>query len=359
MNLHIGVNLLVLTRRPPAGTGYYAISLFEALVEVDRPGTTVTGFAAQEAAGYFSARARERLHILPSGGRRDRVLNELLRLPRAARRAGVDVTVNPAFLGAPWGSPRRALVIHDLYFRSVPTLMPRRRRWLLRAAVPWLARASDPVFAVSAATRTELAAFYPPLGARARVLHNGNRTLRGDASPASPTSRPYLLMVGTLTANKSPEVVVAALAALRRMGRDLMLVHIGDDQGRLAPLAAAAGVEADVAVLGHQPDDVLLTHYAHCAALVLPSIREGFGLPLIEAQAQGAPVIASDCDALVEVGGDAALFFPVNDPDALVEAVLTVLDDPARRAVLVERGRANAAKFSWDRTAAELLAALA
>ena len=357
--LHIGVNLLVLTRHPPAGTGFHAINLFEALVAANQPDIIITGFAARGTEAYFSLKAGAKLHLLPSTSRLDRLANELVRLPLAARASRVDLVLNPAFLGVRWGSPRRSLIIHDLYFRSDPTLVPKRRRWLLRTVTPWLARGSDPLFAVSKATRAQMCKFYPELGQRTKVLVNGNRVLAGAPTPTSPFTRPYLLMVGTLTPNKAPEVVVAALAKLRRSGIDLMLVHIGDDCGRLNPLAAEADISDDVVVLGRQPDNVLRNHYAHALAVVLPSIQEGFGLPLIEAQACGAPIIASNCDALKEVGADAASFFRLDDPSALADAVLTLIADPAHRSDLIERGQRNAARYSWERTAAEFLHAIA
>jgi len=363
----IGVNLLVLTDRPPGGTGHHAISLFEALIAAELNGTTevqITGFATEAAAHHFSPAVRSRLVLLPSGRGSQRIANEMLRLPMAARRAGIDVVVNPAFFGAPWGSPRRALIVHDLYFRSVPHLVPRRRRLLLQTVVPLLGRRSDTIFTVSQATKSEMERYYPRLGARAEVLYSGNRVLPepGDGSEGElsvpSVERPYLLMVGHLTANKSPETVIAALAALKRAGRDLKLVHIGDDAGRLAPLAVEAGVAADVVTLGSQPDSILAACYAHCEALVIPSIREGFGLPLIEAQAQGAPVIASSCEALVEIGGDSALYFSVDSAEECASVIRNVLDDHDQRGLLIEHGYVNAARFRWDRTATRLLEVL-
>ena len=361
--MHVGVNLLVLTEKPPGGTGYHAISLFEALVDktdTDLSGDCVTGFAAEHAACYFSPGARRRLKLLPRGPGWRRIVNEAAALPMAARRLGIDVMVNPAFLGVPWGSRRRALIIHDLYFKSDPALVPPKRRLLLNAVVPHLGRASDIIFAVSGATRTEIMTYYPSLGSKTKVLHSGNRVLlRSDAPPpARPIDGPYLLMVGHLTANKLPETVVAALASLHQRGYKMQLVHLGDDGGRLGPLAAAAGASDSVLALGHQPDEALGAYYAHCEALVIPSIREGFGLPLLEAQAHGAPVIASNCAALREIGGDSALFFPVASAEACAQAVSALLVDPDLRRDLIARGSANAAGFRWERTAEQLMEAL-
>ena len=372
--VRIGVNLLVLTDRPPGGTGHHAISLFEALVEADQDGAAraqIVGFAVDEAAQHFSAAARERLVMLPSGQGWRRALNELVRLPLAARRAGITWMINPAFFGAPWGSPKRALIIHDLYFRSVPHLVPSRRRTLLRAVVPLLGARSDIIFTVSNATRTELVRYYPGLAKRTLVLPSGNRALRSEGDqrtdqddypdphlPApvpAQVRQPYLLMVGHLTANKSPQTVVAAMAALNQLGRGLTLVHVGDDAGRLGPLGTEMGVSGDIVALGPQSDPVLAGCYEHCSALVIPSIREGFGLPLIEAQAHGAPVIASACDALMEVGGKTALYFPVGSATACADVISLVIDDAVTRDRLIERGYANAARFRWDRTANLLL----
>jgi glycosyltransferase involved in cell wall biosynthesis len=92
--------------------------------------------------------------------------------------------------------------------------------------------------------------------------------------------------------------------------------------------------------------------------LSFPSLYEGFGLPVLEAMACGAPVIAADNSALPEVAGDAALLVPATDPRAIAVAIESVLSDDNRRSELIECGFARAARFSWTATAAQTLALL-
>jgi alpha-1,3-rhamnosyl/mannosyltransferase len=96
--------------------------------------------------------------------------------------------------------------------------------------------------------------------------------------------------------------------------------------------------------------------YAGARAFAYPSLAEGFGLPPLEAMACGVPVVASTDPALAENLGDAALLVDATDVGALADALRRVLADDALRATLVARGRARAAAFGWERTAAGLLA---
>jgi glycosyltransferase involved in cell wall biosynthesis len=123
------------------------------------------------------------------------------------------------------------------------------------------------------------------------------------------------------------------------------------------PVVAAAERLADrVRLLGPVPAADLAALYAAATAFVFPSLYEGFGLPPLEAMAQGTPVVASRASCLPEVLGDAALLVAPDDEEALAEALRAILADPGLRAELSQRGLARAARFSWERTAASTLA---
>ena len=136
--------------------------------------------------------------------------------------------------------------------------------------------------------------------------------------------------------------------------RGRFVLYTGDDGPRkgLATLRAALpdGVPLKLAGPGHGyvGDHELLRLYRTAAVLVLPSLYEGFGLPLLEAMACGTPCIASDDPALVEVAGGAALHFPRGDSDALRRCIEQVLDDAGLRADLSRKGIARARAFRWD-----------
>jgi glycosyltransferase involved in cell wall biosynthesis len=109
--------------------------------------------------------------------------------------------------------------------------------------------------------------------------------------------------------------------------------------------------------LGQIPRDDLTALYAGASVFCFPSLEEGFGLPVLEAMAAGAPVVTSSATATADVAGDAALLVDPQRPEALAEALATLLDDPATAAELVLRGRARAEALRWDRAASATLAA--
>ncbi|MGH2864922.1 MAG: glycosyltransferase, partial [Solirubrobacteraceae bacterium] len=123
------------------------------------------------------------------------------------------------------------------------------------------------------------------------------------------------------------------------------------DDGSLARRAATAGVGEDVRLLGSCSAEELELLYALAACLVLPTLHEGFGMPVLEAMARSLPVACSDVPALREVAGPAALYFDPRSPARVAAAIAELLDDTGPSVRLRELGHARAASFSWPRAA--------
>ena len=111
-------------------------------------------------------------------------------------------------------------------------------------------------------------------------------------------------------------------------------------------------------MLGFVDEDDLVALYAHATAVAYTSLHEGFGLPVLEAMAAGAPVLTSDRSSMPEVGGDSVLYCDPTDVESIGAGLLRLLTDPLLRMDLIARGRERAATFSWERTARATLAAL-
>ena len=173
---------------------------------------------------------------------------------------------------------------------------------------------------------------------------------------------PFALYVGTVEPRKNVLTAVRAVASLRRNGSDVKLVLIGGrgwvTRRTLAELSAA---EADgtAIVTGYLPDRERDAVLASASCLVLPSIYEGFGLPLLEAMERGLPCISSTAPALVELSGDAALHIEPYDVEAWAEGVERVLTDRELSEQLSLAARQRALRYSKEETARSFEAALA
>jgi glycosyltransferase involved in cell wall biosynthesis len=257
---------------------------------------------------------------------------EQLLLPAAAARAHAAAIYSPANL-APLAWPTNVVQIHDaVALRHPEWYSTAYVRWQ-RAVMPRIARRAKLVITVSEFSRAEIAA---TLGVDSVVIPGG---VDERFAPGEP--RDYVLTVATRIARKN----LGALDATRRAlaGRGIDLVAVGSGRGYMR---AEDGIPGR-----YVPDDELPALYAGARAFVLPSLYEGFGLPVLEAMASGVPVVASNRAALPETCGDAALLVDPEDPSAIAEAVLAAATDESVRAPLIEAGRARAARFTWERTA--------
>jgi glycosyltransferase involved in cell wall biosynthesis len=178
----------------------------------------------------------------------------------------------------------------------------------------------------------------------------GATELMPGALPALPFER-FVLYVGDTDERKDLPTLYDAMRVVRVQRPDLGIVHIGPNQFGLPP---AHGL--DVVSLGVVDDATLAAAYRACTAFVFPSRYEGFGLPVLEAMANGAPVVSSSAPALPEVGGEAVMYADPGDVLGFAQAILNIAADPMIADNLRESGHARAAERSWVRTAGELLA---
>jgi glycosyltransferase involved in cell wall biosynthesis len=160
----------------------------------------------------------------------------------------------------------------------------------------------------------------------------------------------FVLYVGDTDERKGLPTLYAAMRSVQLERPDIGLVHIGPNQFGLPPADGIA-----VHSLGVVDDPTLAAAYRACTAFVFPSRYEGFGLPVLEAMANGAPVVSSSAPALPEVGGDAVLYVEPGDAPGFAEAILRIAGDPTVADDLRESGYARAAERSWARCAGELL----
>jgi glycosyltransferase involved in cell wall biosynthesis len=274
---------------------------------------------------------------------------EQLALPLLLHHLRADVVHAPnCFL--PLVRPCPGVVtIHDLAFEAFPRDFSPRTGAKYRALAPRAARSAERVICVSGFTAADVVRRYGVDEARVRVVPNAPSLPIGD-EPA-PNGGPYLLAVGDLRPKKNLLRLVEAYRGLRREGLEHRLVLAGVDGGEGERLRAAAAGEP-VELTGYLSDARLDALMRAAAALVHPSLYEGFGIVLVEAMARGIPVAAARATALPETGGEAAEYFDPLDVADMAAAIRRVVSDGERRAQLVQRGRARAGALSWRQTGA-------
>jgi glycosyltransferase involved in cell wall biosynthesis len=264
-------------------------------------------------------------------------------LPLRAR--GAPALLCPANL-APLASWNTVLVLHDAAALRHPGWYSRGYAAWQRRLLPVLARRAKRIVTVSSFSRAELVELLRVDEASIDVVPGGVDPRFSPSADAGPARRalglegPYVLCVGSHTARKNLAALVPAAAALRPQGIEVVVAG-----GHRPQFAAETGLDG-LRLLGHVDDALLPGLYAGAEAFALPSLYEGFGLPVLEAMAAGTPVVTTTAGALPETAGGAALL--VDDPSELAAALTAVLDEPERlRAKGLERARG----FTWDRTA--------
>jgi glycosyltransferase involved in cell wall biosynthesis len=175
------------------------------------------------------------------------------------------------------------------------------------------------------------------------------------------SERPLILVVGTIEPRKRQQLVLRAIEQSPRSSAHIapLVVLVGQRGWACEPIVAEIerSVGAGRAVWLENASDRLLPALYHRATLLaIPSLDEGFGLPLLEAMAAGLPVIAASRGALPEVAGGAATLVNDDSPEAWAEAIRSVIDNESLRQELQRAGRIRAAQFSWERTATETAA---
>jgi alpha-1,3-rhamnosyl/mannosyltransferase len=283
-----------------------------------------------------------------------------MRTARAAtREADVFLSTNSYlttwFLGIP-GVP----IVYDLVVFDREMRPNRRAAAIERLTIGPAVRRSAGFLAISQTTADALVERFPRAADRITVAPLGPAPLvLATASGALPEPG-FVLAVGTLEPRKNlPRLVDAYRSLPHAVQAEHPLVVVGTlgwETGETLDALRSLGNRCHL--LGYVTDADLVELYRRCEVFCYPSLGEGFGLPVLEAMAVGAPVVTSSVSSLPEVGGDAVEYADPRDPRSIAAALRRVLDDPGRRQELSERAVARARTFTWDRFAEQTLDAL-
>lgn len=286
--------------------------------------------------------------------------------PGWARKDHLDVFWSPRHhlpIGLPAGL-KKVVSIHDLVWLEYPETMARFGRILERVLMPYSIRVSEDVICPSLSTTRNVSTRFNVPQAHLHVIPLGGVIDCGDhklLSSPDKNHKPYILSVGTLEPRKNLHRSLQAFANIVYQGGcDHNLYLIGGEGwgGDIKHLIQELKLEGRVSVLGRLSDKELCQWYAHADLFLMPSLYEGFGLPLLEAMGFGVPVITSNMSSMPEVAGEGGILVNPQSVDDIQRAIVRLCSDPELRQAMSLKARKIAEQFSWDKTAEQTLAVL-
>jgi len=343
------------------GPTEYLIGLLDALFALDRKNEYVLFYPNKTFFGRYPKGEEVSLDA------DNRLVFDWLKLPAALKKHRIDLAFFPSSNMPPRIPCKAVVAMLDLgYFHEEFRMYRLAETLYMRPMIRYSARRAERLTAISDYTRqdairrlnvnpekiTAIPLAADPIynvGAPDEAVTNF-REQRGLA-------RNFFLYAGNISPRKNLKTLLAAFA-MAKDGLDADLVITGgrawdEDFDRLL---RENGLTKRVIRLGHIEKKDMPLLYRSSLALVFPSLFEGFGLPVLEAQACGTPVICANATSLPEAAGDGALLIDPKSPESIRNALLSLAKDPELRSRLIEKGRVNEARFSWKSTARRTLA---
>jgi glycosyltransferase involved in cell wall biosynthesis len=365
--MKVGLDLLWLRPGISGGLETYARGLIGGLAKVDRTNSYVL---------FTSRENHETLPVLPanfelvrcefpSGRRWISLAYEFGCLPWVAARHGIDLLHGPANFVPPIAAVPTVVTLHDLHFYAVPESIPFFRRKLFSYLARMSLAQSAAVITDSEYCRREMISRFGAqhrfvaIHLAPRVLANEFRSCWRELAKRLKIDSQFILALSHRHTHKNLARLLRAynllLAKGLRTTRLVIAGHLPTGADGLQRLANELGLSERVTFTGFVSDAELRSLLENAILFVMPSLYEGFGLPLLEAMDAGTPVACSNAAALPEVAGEGALLFDPFSVESIAEAIARLLEDPTLRRSLCAAGRANLARFSWEQTARQTI----
>jgi len=277
----------------------------------------------------------------------------------------LDVFFSPTHY-LPFGFKIPSVVsILDVSYMHFPSLFRKKDLFMLKYWGRYSVNKADKIITISESSKSDIIKAYKVPADKIKVIYPGlkdlnlNYTLNmNELKEKYAVEGKYILFVGTLQPRKN---ITRLIEAFSKLDSDVRLVIIGKKGWQYEEILEAPrkfNVENRVIFLHEISDNELPSFYKHAEIFVLPSLYEGFGLPVIEAMRYDCPVITSNVSSLPEAGGDAALYIDPENVDDIKEKMEKLLKDDKLKEDLVKKGREHIKKFSWEKAAKETLSVI-
>ncbi len=278
----------------------------------------------------------------------------------------IDVFFAPAHYAPRFCPVPVVLTIHDLSFFYYPNEFRKKDLYQLKNWTEYSIKKAVKIIAVSKTTKKDIRKFYDIPEEKISIIYNGFEKHSGDSKHISLEQygiekNKFLLFVGTLQPRKNISYLIKAFAKFKITNPDFKLVIVGKQGWLFDDIYAEVirlNLEKSVLFTGYLADNEVIKLYKNAFCFVLPSLYEGFGIPVLEAMSNGCPVIASHSSSLPEIGGDACLYIDPTDEQDLLDKLNDLTDNKSLYDTLIKKGSERIKNFSWNTCAAETLQVL-
>ncbi len=345
------------------GSSEVCYELLVQLEKIDKKNEYIIYLPSESTSDMPAPRAGWRYEIIPNTK-----LWTILGLTRALiTNRDLDVFFSPTHYGPFFAPCPQVISILDLSYKYFPDLFKKKDLYQLLLWGKYSIKQAKKIITISQSSKSDIIKEYEAKPEKVVVVYPGIKQDKTTKRKMDSLKGKYniegdfILFVGTLQPRKNLVRLIEAFKKVSSDYKDLKLVVIGK-KGWLfeeifkAPLES--GIENRVVFLDFVPDEDLPEFYRKAKCFVLPSLYEGFGLPILEAMKYGCPVLTSNISSLPEAGGDAALYFDPYRVDDIAEKIKQVLKDKKLRDIMIEKGYEQVKKFSWEESAKQVLEVL-
>lgn len=334
------------------GTENYSYNLLKALAKIDQKNLYIVylrtqGLALQGWPNNFKFQVINWPRLWTQGGLALKTFEEKL-----------DVLFVPSHTLPIVRKPglKTVVTIHDLGSQYLPQMHQFKQRAYLRLMQSYQLKTASKIIAVSKATKDDLVKKVGLDPEKIEVVYEGYDREKFKIDTQVDSLIPYFLFVGTIQPRKNLERIIRAFAKIK--DKNLVIAGLkGWLSDEIYKLPKKLGIESRVKFLGYVPDEKLPALYSGAEAFLFPSLFEGFGLPILEAQACGCPVITSNISSMPEIAGKGAVYVDPYSVDDIVDGVIKCQMSNVK-SQMIKAGFENVKRFSWKKCAEETLKVL-
>lgn len=363
----IGINLLYLLPDKVGGTETYVRELLSNLEVLDNKNRYFI-FTNIENDSTFDFKSPNFLKIRCNVSAKNkflRTLYEQLIFPIIIKKNKIDILHSPGYVTPIFGNCIKITTIHDLQYIHYPNFFSKIKLWYWKLFIPLSVKYSDVILTVSQSSTDDILnnfnispnkVFYTHLASRMSKIRSNGKSEILDIFHKYKIEKKYLLSVASLLPHKNIDNLTKAFD---RISVERQLVLVGGNDGLINDIKSKIVDKIknlqNIIFTGYLDKSTLKSLYENADLFVLPSLFEGFGIPLLEAMSVGCPVAASDRTSIPEVVGDAAVLFNPEDVDNIVDSIEKVLLDQNLRKELIYKGYNRSTEFSWEKMTKETL----